>query len=114
MKKEYIYPKTRVRFANFAEGNRSEIQFFSYVRLKHRGKWYLCPCLHSAGFNHHDPKPEEIAKESITFNDLVYRVSLLTKVDPKLIHNGQSYFPLDPNQEDEKERIKNQTPLNLI
>jgi hypothetical protein len=109
MKTKSIFPFIEVIFI----GNSyriSDIRFETYVRKKHRGKYYLWEIYRifhypeniSDGLN-------QIFKDQNIFMKDVYRTILLGKVNLKLVHeiNGVfvPLFELDPDQTPEEERL---------
>lgn len=98
-----IYPMIQ------SKRNGNTLSMETFLRKKHRGKWYLWP------FSRNAYVPEgrmDFSSAVSSFNRDIYMVMLYGKVDPKMKgFGGEPYFKLDSNQMDEKLRMR---PLDYV
>jgi hypothetical protein len=81
----------------------------TYLRKKHRGKYYLWRFNRQREIDSKDGiREHDIICEIQQFHSEIYRVMILGKIVPKSIHPlvfDRSVFELDPDQRSEEERL---------
>lgn len=86
--------------------NREEnsLEMLTYVRKKHRGKYYLSKHYRSA----YVPKGQNDFTAAVSsFSRDIYLFQIFGKINPKLRNSkGYPVYLLDEEQKDEKERMK--------
>lgn len=111
--KKPIYPEIEIKRAalnnRFHEGSTNHVRLMSYVRKKHRGKWYLILIMdrYERNSREMDYDFRETTRMMNKFHNTAYRTLISFKIDLK--HKPplgeKPYFELDPNQQDESERL---------
>lgn len=100
------YPKFIYPIIN-CERKSNTLHLQTFLRKKHRGKWYLWEFVRNA----YVPEGNNDFTAAISsFSRDIYLTQMFGKVDLKLTVEGQPLFKLDFNQQSEEERL---TPKQL-
>jgi hypothetical protein len=107
MNSKYIYPAIWHLLGVYGEYHILRLE--TYLRVKHRGKYYLWRFYRETAFGEKIFSPEEILDAVVRFNTEIYRTQLFGKVNLKLMRddNGilKPVFELDADQRSEAERL---------
>jgi hypothetical protein len=106
---KFIYPEVKVILE--VGNNKNEFTLETYIRLKYRGKYYLCKCKKQSEIADNGSEKVDIICEMKHFYAEVYKYQKLMKVDLKMIIPGnwespRPVFELDPDQTPEEERLQ--------
>lgn len=107
--KKFIYPEVKILLEVCSAPRTTSLSLETYIRLKYRGKYYLCKVCKSfdikAGFN----REVDIITSIEQFYSEVYRAQMLMRVDLKMVIGHYDppvpVFELDTDQTDERERL---------
>jgi len=110
MNEKSIYPKIYHLLLENENSHERLLRLETYLRVKHRGKYYLWRFYRQTEFKPNLAYPGGELIEAITlFIAEIYRVQLFGKVNPNLIQNdngiNRPVFELDPDQRSEAERL---------
>lgn len=93
-----IYPVIR------SERKENKLELQTFLRKKHRGKWYLWEFVRNAYVLN---GVTDYSSAISSFNRDIYLAMLFGKVDTKAAYmDGTKVFKLDEDQQDEKVRMK--------
>ena len=106
---KFIYPEVKVILE--VGNKKNEFTLETYIRLKYRGKYYLCKCKKQSEVSDNLSEKVDIICEMKHFYAEVYKYQKLMKVDLKIIIPGnweppRRVFELDPDQTPEEERLQ--------
>lgn len=107
--KKFIYPDVKVILE--VGNKKNEFTLETYIRLKYRGKYYLCKCRKESLIDSGGTETIDIICEMKHFYAEVYKYQKLMKVDLKMVIPGnweppRPVFELDPDQTPEEERLQ--------
>jgi hypothetical protein len=111
MDDKYVYPNVSVKMFSIQDKAISFVLVMeTWLRKKHRGKYYLQKFYNEYYIADNDNKDANIVAEINHFHSNVYKVIILGKVDLKLVfinHWGEdrNAFELDLDQTSEEERL---------
>lgn len=113
MNSKYIYPKIYHLLLENGNSHERLLRLETYLRVKHRGKYYLWRFYRQTEFKPNLVYPgTEIFEAIEIFVAEIYRIQLFGKVNPKLMRedNGvmRPVFKLDTDQRSEAERLNPQ------
>lgn len=108
--RKFIYPEVLISLEADNSPRYSSVQFETYIRLKYRGKYYLCKVYKDSVIKPGIERETEIMMLMKHFYSEVYRYQTMMKVDLKMVipqpmGPDKPVFELDPDQSTEEERL---------